>query len=89
MTIRCRMSSIMGITGQQHPELSALELRKIAEFDFVLASTNMNQSAPNFIKRYVTIRSWMSSNIDLIGPELSELSVLDLEKMPYLNLFTL
>ena len=47
-------------------------LRLIAESDFVytLASTNINQSAPNLVKMYVTIRFWMRSIMDLIGPEL-------------------
>ena len=51
-----------------------LNLEKLAESDFVytLASTNINQSAPNLVKMYVTIRSWMSSIMDLIKPELSE-----------------
>ena len=47
------------------------------------------QPAPNFVKMYVTIRSQMSLIMDLIGPELSELSVLELENLPYLILFTL
>ena len=66
------MSSIMEQIKQEHPELFVLEFRKIAEFDFVytLASTNINQSAPNLVKMYVTIRSQMSSIMDLIGAEL-------------------
>ena len=50
----------------EHPELFALEFGKIAEsyFVYTLASTNINQSAPNFVKMYVTIRSWMSSIMD-------------------------
>ena len=49
MPVRSRMSSIMGQIEPEHLELFALELRKIAEYDFVytLASTNINQSAPN------------------------------------------
>ena len=68
------MSSIMGQIESEHQELFALEFGKIAESDFVytLASTNINQSAPNLVKMYVTIRSWMSSIMDLIKPELSE-----------------
>ena len=67
------MSSIMGQIKLEHPELFALEFRKIAESDFVysLASTNIDQSAPNLLKMYVTIRSRMSSITDLIKPELS------------------
>ena len=67
------MSSIMGQIKLEHPELFALEFRKIAESDFVysLTSTNIDQSAPNLLKMYVTIRSRMSSITDLIKPELS------------------
>ena len=84
------MSSIMGQIEAEHPELFALEFGKIAESDFVyaLASTNINQSAPNLVKMYVTIRSRMSSIMDLIRPELLELSALELENLPYLTLFT-
>ena len=83
------MSLIMGQIEPEHPELFALEFVNIVEYDFVytLSSTNINQSAPNLIKLYVIIRSWMSSIMDLIGPELSELSALELENLPYLNLF--
>ena len=68
------MSSIVGQIESEHPELFALEFGKIAVSDFVytVASTNINQSAPNLVKMYVTIRSWMSSIMDLIKPELSE-----------------
>ena len=48
-----------------------------------LASTNINQSAPNLVKIYMAIRSRMSSIMELIGPELSELSALELENLPY------
>ena len=83
------MSLIMGQIEPEHRELFALEFVNIAEYDFVytLSSTNINQSAPNLIKLYVIIRSWMSSIMDLIRPELSELSALELENLPYLNLF--
>ena len=72
--MRSRMSSIMGQIEAEHPELFALEFGKIAESDFVysLSSANIDQSAPNLVKMYVTIRSRMSSNMDLIRPELSE-----------------
>ena len=49
----------------------------------------MDQSAPNLVKTYVIIRSRMSSIMDLIEPELYELSALELENSPYLTLFTL
>ena len=55
------MSWIIGQIKSEHPELFALEFGNIAESDFVytLASTSINQSAPNFVKMYMTIRSWM------------------------------
>ena len=85
------MTSSLGQIESEHPELFALEFEKIAEYDFVytLTSTNIDQSATNLVKMYVTIRSRMSSIMDLIGQELFELSVLELKKMPYLTLFVL
>ena len=84
------MSLIMGQIESEHPELFALEFGKIAESDFVytLASTNIDQSTPNLVKMYVTIKLRMSSIMDLIRPELFELSALELENFPYLTLFT-
>ena len=91
MLIRSRMSSITSQIEPEHPELFVLEFGKIAENDFVhsLSSTNIDQSAPNLVKLYVIIRSRMSLIMDLIGPELSDLSALELENLPYLTLFTL
>ena len=54
-----------------------------------LASTNIYQSAPNLVKMYMTIRSQMRSVMELIGPELSELSALELENLPYFTVDTL
>ena len=75
----------------EHSELFALEFGKNAEYDFVytLSSTNINQLAPNLVRMHATIRSRMSSIMDLIGRELPELSVNELENSPYLTLFTL
>ena len=86
MPIRSRMSS-MGQIEPEHPELFALEFGKIAESDFVytLSSTNIDQSTPNLVKMYVIIRSHMSLIMDLIGLELSKLSALELENLPYLT----
>ena len=83
MPIRSRMSPIIGWIVLEHLELSALEFGKIAEYDFVyiLASTNINQSAPNLVKMYVTIRSQRSLIMDLIEPELSELFALEFAKI--------
>ena len=83
MPIRSRMSSIMEQSKPEHPELFALGFGKIAETDFVytLASPNINQSAPNLVKIYVVIRYHMSSIMDLIGAELSELFALEFGKI--------
>ena len=91
MPIRARMSSIMGQIEPEHRELFAFEFGKIAESDFgyTLVSTNIDQSAPNLVKMYMTIRSRMSLIMDLIRPELLELSALELENFLYLTLFTL
>ena len=74
----------------EQPELFAVELRKNVEFDFIctLASTNINQSAPKFVKIYVTIRSWMSLIMGLIGLKQHELFALKLELL-YLTWFGL
>ena len=89
--MRAWMSSILGQIEPEHPELFALEFGKIAESDFVytLASTNINQSSPNLVKMYMTTRARMSFIMKPIGPELSELSALELENLPYLTMFTL
>ena len=91
MPIKSRISSILGHIELEHPELFALEFGKIEESDFVytLTSTNIDQSTPNLVKMYVTRTFRMSSIIDLIRPELFELSALELENFPYLTLFTL
>ena len=73
------MSSIIGQIELEHTELFALEFGKIDENDFVytLSSTNINQSAPNLVKVYMTIRSRMRLIMELIGLELSKLSTLE------------
>ena len=54
-----------------------------------LASTNINYSSPNLVKMYMTTRAQISSITEPIGPELSELSALEFENLPYLTMFTL
>ena len=85
------MSSIKGEIEPECPELFALEFGKIAEYDFIytLASTHINQSAPNLVQMYMTIRAQMTWIMEIIGPELFELSALEYENLPYLTLFTL
>ena len=91
MPIRSWTISIMGRIEPDNLELFTLEFGKIDEYDFVytLSSTNIDQSAPNLVKMYVIIISQISSIMDLIGPEMYELSALELENLPYLTLFTL
>ena len=67
------MSLIMGQIEPEHPEET--------DFAYTLASTNINQSAPNLVKMYVTIRSQMSLIMNVIGPELSELFALEFAKI--------
>ena len=90
LPVRSRMTLIMGQIEPEHPELFALEFRKIAEYDFVynLASTNINQSAPNLVQMYMTIGAQMSLIMELIGPEMSELSALEYENLQNMTLFT-
>ena len=73
MPIRSWISLIMGQIEPEHPELFALQLEKCLNLTvYTLASTNINQSAPNLVKMYVNIRCWMNSVMNLIGPELFE-----------------
>ena len=68
----------MGQIKLEHPEHPALNFEKfLNQTVYTLASTNINQSAPNLVKMYVTIRSQMSLIMDLIQPELSGLSALE------------
>ena len=85
------MISIKGQIESENPKLFALEFGKIAESDFVYtpASTNIDQSTSNLVKMYMTVRSRISLIMDLIRPELSELSTLELENFLYLTLCTL
>ena len=90
MPIKSRMSSILAQIDSEHSKLFPLEFGKIAKSDFVytLASTNIDQSTPNLVKMCMTIRCPISLIMDLIGPELYELSALEFENLPYLTLFT-
>ena len=71
MSNRIRMSLIMGPIRLKQLELFVLELGNIAAFDFVysLASTNMNQSAPNLVTMYMSIRSQMSLIMGQVIPD--------------------
>ena len=79
----------MGPVGHEQLELFALELGKIAAFDFVysVASTNINQSAPNLVTMYMSIRSQMSMIMGQFIPDQSVLSALEIEKLNFCSLF--
>ena len=83
------MSSIMGQIGPDQLELFALELGKIAAFDFVYfqASTSMNQSTPNLVTMYMSIRSQMSLIKGQVIPDQSVLSAIEIEKSKFNSLF--
>ena len=90
VTIRSQMSLILGSIRPKEQELITFELGKIAESDFVhtLAFTSFNKSAANSVIMYVTVGSRINLIMDAIRPEQSELSALELQKLPYLTLFT-
>ena len=68
--IRSWMSPIMDVIRSDLSKLPALELENLPYLTwFTLASANINQSAPNLVTVYMTIRSRMSSIMDIIGPE--------------------
>ena len=81
--LRSRMSSIMELIGPELSELSALELQKIAIFDFVNTpvSANIDQSVPNLTTIYMPIRSQMSSIMGHIEAEHPELFALEFGKI--------
>ena len=58
MPVKFQMNLILEQIESEHPKLFALEFGKIAEsyFVYTLASTNIDQSTPNLVKMYMTIR---------------------------------
>ena len=79
----------MGPIGLEQLELFALELGKIAAFDFVhsLASTYINQSAPNLVTMYMNIRSQVSLIMGQVIPDQSVLSALEIKTLNFSHLF--
>ena len=68
------MNSIMGPIAPEQLERFALELGKIATFDFVysLASTNLSQSAPDLVTMNMSIVILLfSTQVSDIGPSWS------------------
>ena len=83
------MSLIMGQIGPEQLELFALELGKIAAFVFVyfIASTYINQSTPNLVTMYMSIRSQISLIMVQVLPDQSVSSALEIEKLNFNSLF--
>ena len=83
------MSLIMGPIGLEQLEMFALELGKVAAFNFVysLAFTNINQLAPNLVMLYMSIRFQMSLIMGQVIPDQSVLSALEIEKLNFSSLF--
>ena len=79
----------MGPIGLELLELFALELGNIAAFDIVysLASSNVNQSAPNLVTMYMSIRSQMSLIMGQVIPDQSVLFALEIKKLNFSSLF--
>ena len=71
VTVRSWKSSITNLIGREWSELSALYFKKTIILDFVytLSSANIDQSAPNLGKIFVSNRIWMSLIMGPIGPE--------------------
>ena len=82
-----------GSNQTERSELSALELKRkpdMLPFVYPPAYANTNQSAPYFVKIYMTIRSRTSSIMGLIGPNQPELFPLELgKKMLHTTPFTI
>ena len=66
------MSSIMGPIGPEQ-----LELFASFDFDYSLASANINQSAPNLVTVNMGIRSQMSLIMGQVIPDQSVISALE------------
>ena len=79
----------MGPIGLEHLELFAVELGKTAAFDFFYsrASTNINESAPDLVIMYMSIRSQIGMIMGQVIPDQSVLSALELEKLNFSSLF--
>ena len=82
VTIKSRMSWIIDVIRPELSKLHALEIKNMP-FDLVytVASININQSTPNLVTIYMTIRSQMSYIMDIIRPEHLELFALELGKI--------
>ena len=64
MTLRSRMSLMLGVIGLEQLELFALELKKNGIFHFVytVAYTNINKLVPNFLSLSLSIYIYIYMN---------------------------
>ena len=81
------MVLILSPIGPEQLELFALELLKIAAFDFVYSftSTNINQSVPNIVTMNKISDEFDYGSSDI--PDQSVLSALEIEKLNFSSLF--
>ena len=88
LTIRCRVSLIMDVIQLELSELSALELEELPCLTLftLLASVNIDQSAPNLVAIDMTNRSQMSSHMHIIRLKHLESFALELEKIAEFDL---
>ena len=100
VTVRSWKSSITNLMGTEWLELSALYLKKIKKkkkktpkllyltlFTQSLSSANIDQSAPNLVKIFISNRFWMNSIMGPIAPEQLELLALELGKIATFDFF--
>ena len=75
--------------GPEQLELFAFEFGKIAAFNLVysLASTNIDQSTPNLVTMYMSIKSQMRLTMGQVIQDQSLLSALEIEKLNFDSLF--
>ena len=88
MPIRSWMTLIVGQIEPEHPELFALEFGNIAEYDFFYTLIIYKYQAIS-TKLSQTVCDYKISNEFDYGSNRTrtELSALELENLPYLNLF--
>ena len=84
------MSLIIAPIGPGQLELFALELGKVTAYDFIYSlstNTNINQSAPDLVTKYISIRSQMSLLMGQVILDESVLSALEIEKLNLSSVF--
>ena len=88
VTVRSWKSSIMNLIGREWLELSAFYFKKMLYLTvYTLSSANINQSAPNLVTMYMSIRFQTSSIMGQVVPDQSVLSAFEIEKLNFSSLF--